>query len=109
MPPFKQPEHPKMMPLPPRQAPLIAEPDVLVVGGGPAGMGASVGAARAGANVFLVERWGFLGGNPTAGLMSPLMSYFRSLPAASKLPPDALVPTDAGDAPPLVAGVFREL
>ena len=36
--------------------------DVLVVGGGPAGIGAALGAARAGARTMLVERYGFLGG-----------------------------------------------
>ena len=44
--------------------------DVLVVGGGPAGLGAALGAADAGAEVILVERYGFLGGNATAALVS---------------------------------------
>lgn len=39
--------------------------DVLVVGGGPAGVLAALAAARLGASVMLVERYGFLGGNST--------------------------------------------
>lgn len=40
--------------------------DVLVVGGGPAGIGAAVSAARMGAKVILLEKRGFLGGNITS-------------------------------------------
>ena len=40
--------------------------DVLVVGGGPAGVGAAVSAARNGAKVLLLEKRAFLGGNITA-------------------------------------------
>ena len=40
--------------------------DVLVVGGGPAGVGAAVSAARNGARVLLLEKRAFLGGNITA-------------------------------------------
>ena len=49
---------------------------VVVAGGGPAGLGAAVAAARAGAEVLLVERYGFLGGMATAGLVSPFMAYW---------------------------------
>ena len=48
---------------------------VLVAGGGPAGLAAAVCAARAGAQVLLVERFGFLGGMATAGLVNPFMPY----------------------------------
>ena len=53
-----------------------SESDVLVVGGGPAGIGAAVAAARAGARTVLVERYGSLGGNLTAGLVGPCMTSF---------------------------------
>jgi hypothetical protein len=42
--------------------PRLAETDVLVVGGGPAGIGAALAAARRGAKTFLIENHGFFGG-----------------------------------------------
>ncbi|MBO4983543.1 MAG: FAD-dependent oxidoreductase [Clostridia bacterium] len=52
------------------QIPQIADVDVLVCGAGPAGLGASIMAARLGASVMLVESQGCLGGIATAGMMS---------------------------------------
>ncbi|NQW94648.1 MAG: FAD-dependent oxidoreductase [Polaromonas sp.] len=52
---------------PARAIPVYGEFDVVVVGGGPAGLAASASAARHGATVLLVERYGFLGGMGTAG------------------------------------------
>ncbi|MBO5286831.1 MAG: FAD-dependent oxidoreductase [Clostridia bacterium] len=52
------------------QVPVIADVDVLVCGAGPAGLGASIMAARLGASVMLVESQGCLGGIATAGMMS---------------------------------------
>ena len=52
------------------QVPVIADVDVLVCGGGPAGIGASIMAARLGASVMVVESQGCLGGIATAGMMS---------------------------------------
>ncbi|MCA9542030.1 MAG: FAD-dependent oxidoreductase [Myxococcales bacterium] len=49
-----------------KQIPIVATPDVLVCGGGLAGIGAAVAAARAGARTMLVERMGFPGGFFTA-------------------------------------------
>jgi hypothetical protein len=50
------------------------EADVLVVGGGSAGVSAAVAAARAGADVLLVERHGYLGGLATGGLIILLLT-----------------------------------
>jgi hypothetical protein len=50
--------------------------DVVVVGGGPAGVAASVAASRTGAKTLLVERYGFLGGAATASLVSPWGGVF---------------------------------
>ncbi len=49
--------------------------DILVAGGGPGGVCAAVAAARAGKKVLLVERYGFLGGMATAGLVEPFMPF----------------------------------
>ena len=49
--------------------------DVIVAGGGLAGVGAAVAAVREGASVLLVEQYGYLGGMATAGLVNPFMSY----------------------------------
>ncbi len=45
--------------------------DVIVCGGGPAGVGAAPAAAREGARTLLIEKYGMLGGVWTAGLLNP--------------------------------------
>ena len=59
-----------------REIPLSEQEDVLVAGGGPAGIAAAVAAARLGARTRLVDQHGFLGGNLTAGLVGPCMTSF---------------------------------
>jgi len=54
---------------PARDVPVYGHCDVLVVGGGPAGTAAAVAAAREGAEVVLLERYGHLGGLSTGGLV----------------------------------------
>jgi hypothetical protein len=51
---------------PARQVPLYGEYEVVVLGGGPAGIAAAVAASRMGRRTLLVERYGFLGGMGTA-------------------------------------------
>ena len=60
--------------LPEARVPVVAEPDVLVVGGGSAGLAAAVAAARNGAEVMLLERFGYLGGLATGGLIILLLT-----------------------------------
>jgi FAD dependent oxidoreductase len=61
---------------PERRIPVHATVDVLVLGGGPAGIAAAVSAARAGAETLLVERYGFLGGAGTASMVSNFCGLF---------------------------------
>ena len=51
---------------PQRETPLLAEHEVVVLGGGPAGIAAAAAASRNGRSTMLVERYGFLGGAGTA-------------------------------------------
>ncbi len=53
-----------------RKTPIARDVDVLVCGGGPAGIGAALGAARTGAKTMLIERNAFLGGAATAVIMN---------------------------------------
>jgi hypothetical protein len=109
MPPLLRPKDPETITLPPRPATIAAKCDVLVVGGGPAGLGAALGAAEAGADVVLVERHAFLGGNATAALVMPLMSFHtqRGAPAPGRAAD--LMPQDHGPGDAVVQGVLRRL
>lgn len=75
-----------------KEIPVAGEFDILVAGGGPAGIAAAVAAARNGASTLLVERYGFLGGNLTAGLVGPCMTSY-SLDGSQQL----------------IKGIFEEL
>jgi hypothetical protein len=109
LPALKRPERAARIALPPRKALVAADTDVLVVGGGPAGLGAAVGAADAGARVVLAERYGFLGGNATAALVMPLMSFHTQHHQPERRGVTTLLPTDHGPGDPVVGGVLARL
>lgn len=69
---------------PARRILVVRDVDVLVVGGGAAGIGAAVGASRAGARTLLVERNGFLGGVATAVMMTTWNVPSRCLAGVSR-------------------------
>jgi ribulose 1,5-bisphosphate synthetase/thiazole synthase len=77
--------------MPEQRVPVIADCDVLVVGGGAAGMSAAIAAARQGADTILVERYGYLGGLASGGLIVLLLTL------------------DDGDGHQVVAGQCQEL
>lgn len=79
---------------PPRRTPVWGEFDVLVLGGGPAGLAAAVSASRHGARTLLVERYGFLGGMGTAGGVTNFAGLYGRRNAVMQ---------------PLVGGVVTEL
>jgi len=55
---------------PSRTTPLFGEYEVVVLGGGPAGIAAALAAGRSGRSTLLIERYGFLGGAGTAAGLS---------------------------------------
>jgi len=58
-----------------REIEVIENVDVLIAGGGCAGVIAAIASARTGARTILVERYGFLGGTITAGMLLSLSSF----------------------------------
>jgi hypothetical protein len=72
--------------------PIVADTEVIVVGGGPAGIAAAIASARNGARTLLIEQYGFLGGMATAGLVGPFMTSYG---------------IDGQE--PIIEGIFREV
>jgi hypothetical protein len=59
-----------------KKVPVTSVVDVLVIGGGPAGIAAAISSSRNGCRTMIVERGGYLGGMATAGLVMPIMPSF---------------------------------
>lgn len=66
--------------------------DVLVIGGGPAGVCAAIAAARTGAKTILIEEGAFCGGMATRGLVGPFMTCY-----------------DAEGTEMIIRGLFKEI
>ena len=58
-----------------KSVPVAGSYDVVVCGGGPAGIGAAIAAADQGVKTALIERFGFLGGMATAGYVNPMSEF----------------------------------
>jgi len=108
MPALPRPQNPNTITIPSRKAIVAGDTDVLVVGAGPAGLGAAIAASRCGAKVILTEQYGFVGGNATAALVIPWMSYFTQIPVSEKPGAATLFPTDHGHGDPVVGGIAQE-
>jgi len=67
------------------------EYDAVVIGGGPAGVVASIAAARNGASVLLVEQYGYLGGMLTVAGTGPQMTFHAGTTQVVKGIPDEIV------------------
>lgn len=62
---------------PEREITVIKNPDLLVVGGGPAGTAAALAASRCGLKSLIVERYNHLGGLWTSGLVLPCFPHIQ--------------------------------
>ncbi len=69
---------------------IVREFDVLVVGGGAAGLAAAITAAREGLRVAVVERYGFCGGGAVAGLSGTICGIYEASDDASAPPKKAV-------------------
>ena len=58
-----------------REIPVVGKYDLVICGGGAAGIGAAIAAAERGVNTALVERFSFLGGMATAGFVNPMSEF----------------------------------
>lgn len=70
--------------------PVIAEADVVVAGGGAAGVAAAETVGRSGLSVLLIERYGFCGGNAVAGLSGTICGLYLSSERRANRPEQAV-------------------
>ena len=75
-----------------RTLPVFDEVDILVVGAGPAGIGAAISASRSGAKTMLFDQNGYVGGQATAGRVGPFMTCY-----------------DAKNENMIIRGIFKEI
>lgn len=64
--------------IPAQSVPVIATPDLCVIGGGAAGIAAAVAAVRCGLKSLLIEKYGFCGGATVAGASGTMCGLFSS-------------------------------
>ena len=74
------------------ETPVVRKVDVLVIGGGCAGLAAAVSAARHGAKVLIADANNSLGGMATSGMVGPFMTVY-----------------DREGNRPVVGGIYREI
>lgn len=68
---------PSAVKIPAQDAEVLLDGDVVVVGGGSAGIAAAVAAAQCGARTIVIERYGFFGGNATSAWVGTICGMYR--------------------------------
>ena len=111
MPPLKRPPHAASIRLPPRDALDLGEADVLIAGGGPAGLGAALGAAGAGADVVLRRAvrfsWRKRDRQPLSCPSHPITRSCRRRMAGRLRTPACLLPRDHGAGRRVIGGAAQ--
>lgn len=74
-----------------QQLPCFGEFDVIVVGGGPAGIAAAVTAGERGRKVLLIERLGFCGGAAVAGLSGTICGLYLTVDDPHNAQPEQII------------------
>ncbi len=74
---------------PASELPVYGHFDVIVIGGGPAGFGSALAAARQGAKTLVVERFPYFGGAATTSLMANINGYRNQVAPMGCRPPRA--------------------
>jgi hypothetical protein len=77
-----------------RTLPVAREADVVILGGGVAGLAAALAAAETGSSVLLIERGNCLGGTATAGMMTLFYTPYRCAHGIPKRIFDRLIAAD---------------